>query len=332
MPRLQESLTLLSLAFNVIKSAASRDPRSWYKDFLDNLIEIDDLLEQIDVSVILIYVPAESEQGPLVNNQNLEYVSTFKAAKTTRLVADFLEITLDDLLFGCENVFSDFGLQIEYDGVPSTSQKYSYITGYIAQRIPQVIAEINTTIQWLHKPILSVSKIVWQSLDEELTDWVLFLFEPNRFDYERWENGLDQGSTVVESREIFFPAVIPLAKLCRIYFSKLSGSNKSQPLIFVGKSMKMEDRQLNLLLDCTDELQLHLIPQLRRVSERWPNDREEAADKLVVLTQARQWLNSWTALFLLAIRKAMDAAGIEYPWPLEFEFDDTVNEDVLMED
>ncbi|POW03133.1 hypothetical protein PSTT_11271 [Puccinia striiformis] len=116
-------------------------------------------------------------------------------------------------------------------------------------------------------------------------------------------------------------------KLCRLYFNKLSRATNSQPLIFAGLSMGMEDERLKLLLMYTSRAETE-IKNLTSSITRWPTRHRHAVNTIVDLlrgfmqcstilenywdslldsndpfvdqesiSDARQWLHSWTASF-----------------------------------
>jgi len=134
--------------------------------------------------------------------------------------------------------------------------------------------------------------------------------------------------------------------------------------------MEMGIDRLKLLLKYTQPVN-DLMERFEYTITRWPTRRREGVTVMVnfiagfsrcsnilkqywdalldshdprvdqdLIFEARQWLDTWTALFLTATRRTMDATGHRYSWPPKFQDNVTAedirikhaNEDVLMED
>ncbi|POW21838.1 hypothetical protein PSHT_01925 [Puccinia striiformis] len=162
----------------------------------------------------------------------------------------------------------------------------------------------------------------------------------------------------------FAEAAIPFIKLSRIYIKKLRQSIVSQPLIFDPPSILMRDDRLESLLNCLGKSDIsHSLEKLtgilewrlpsllevertivepfrsfNRCSKMWKTyldllmESDNPGIKRNSVMDTRRWINSWTKLFLIAARKAMDVTGDgrrENAWPSDIEVEDIREEDCL---
>ncbi|KAH9441580.1 hypothetical protein Pst134EA_032843 [Puccinia striiformis f. sp. tritici] len=160
----------------------------------------------------------------------------------------------------------------------------------------------------------------------------------------------------------FAEAAIPFIKLSRIYIKKLRQSIVSQPLIFDPPSILMRDDRLESLLNCLGKSDIsHSLEKLtgilewrlpsllevertivepfrsfNRCSKMWKTyldllmESDNPGIKRNSVMDTRRWINSWTKLFLIAARKAMDVTGDgrrENAWPSDIEVEDIREED-----
>lgn len=253
LPALQEKFRLLLTTFDLMEPAES-NPKSWYEAFLNNCIEIDDLLEQMALSILSVWTTNDTGQGFLEDNPHVEHVTRLRAEKTEDLVAY--------MMTACHDFFSGSYQHQRWGRVPSPSQ---YITAAITRRIPRIIDRIAQIIQWLQKSLLSVSREDWKIAIEECDDLLSLLAQPIRFKADRYydsDGEPDDSRTITNNTKgNFARAAVHLMIISRIYFNKLSRSTNSQLLIFVGPSMEIGDHQLKLLLEGTEKLNYELIPK-----------------------------------------------------------------------
>jgi hypothetical protein len=367
LPALQENLRLLAITFGQFDSQGNH-PTSWYKTLLNNLMGIDEVLEQLDLSIMAIWNTYEPEQGSLADNSNVEHLTRYRAEITKERIADFLARQLCNMFYECAAFLSGSTLRDPFGGViASATQKHNYINTKIIRRIPLLSNDINSLIQWLQQSLLSVSKTEWQELlDLQIEPSLTLLQKPIRFKADRSyisEGESDDDSTAVNGTiGKFVQAAIQLIKVCRLYFNKLLKSNTSSLLIFVRPSMNIEANQLKLLLQCSAKINQDMQGLTYNIT-RWPTRRRRTVDMVVktmrdftqfsaifekywdsllerndplvnreMIEDARRWINTWTSLFFDIARQAMQATGCKYTWPPKLKIEHTTDEDVIMED
>ncbi|KAA1100050.1 hypothetical protein PGT21_028486 [Puccinia graminis f. sp. tritici] len=93
LPGLRGELEFLSLALSP-PTTPDHDTSSWHESFLDGLMEIDDLVERIDTSIVAIRIdhkPWKSHRG---YHQNMSYLNASYIASVICQVKDLLETEL----------------------------------------------------------------------------------------------------------------------------------------------------------------------------------------------------------------------------------------------
>ncbi|KAI9612694.1 hypothetical protein H4Q26_007851 [Puccinia striiformis f. sp. tritici PST-130] len=282
LPGLKEKLRLLPLALD--SPSRYNDPSSWYEGMLDEFVELDELLQQID----LLMDPTRPDSRPYEEFAPLSVSCICK--QVTRL--------------------------------PTCTEQ----SLRVASLTRICLEEIDATIQRLHRPLSRVARDQWQNVDKELASWLRWYVEASSTDL------IDQ-----HARMKSFEATKQLIKLCRLYFNKLSRSTTRQPLVFGTPSMEIEQDRLNRLylqtqltkssildlintnrptstqrlLRMTVDVQINYAKLHLFLEEYW-DFLLEKHNRLVdqnAIVDARQWLESWISLFLIAIDNFRRALG-----------------------
>ncbi|OAV93877.1 hypothetical protein PTTG_27194 [Puccinia triticina 1-1 BBBD Race 1] len=327
LPALKGKLRSLSLALNESDLQSSQS-KSWYDRVFDHLIEIEDLLEQTDISVISTWRGLEPIQKfPIIVNP------PFRVEKLLSLVEDLFEHELRQLFQECQNFFD----HLDSLSSPSTRDPPTAAQGNLVEQKTVVsVRAIDYIVQSFRKPSLVLAKERWHDLATGFD----YFFE---FPPERASLYLVQPHWPLPMKEVYihrnlitmmtFPAAIPIIKLCRTYFNKLVRSASSHSLIFTSPSMNMEEERLMELIEQTMNFKQHTYtflgsfqcysPSLEKALDE-TNCFESAFDGLTspiledywdsllaiqdprvdqqAIADARRWLKSWKSLFSLAVQ------------------------------
>ncbi|KAI7950571.1 hypothetical protein MJO29_009245 [Puccinia striiformis f. sp. tritici] len=351
LPELKERLKLLSVGLDPYQSPES-DLKMRYETILDTVVAIDNVLEEVDLSILSIWITQKEDQENLPDDLNIEHLTFLSACSTERRIGD-LSRALEQFFIVCV-VFLD-GINFSNPSLATdTSIKFWQGVTVLHSRISN--KHIDPTTQWLQKSLLEVTKEGWQSEPMEHIEKKLdSLYYPIYFKGDNYYDPVPDSEydpTIIRvTIRKFVQASFPIMKLCRLYFNKLSRATNSQPLIFAGLSMGMEDERLKLLLMYTSRAETE-IKNLTSSITRWPTRHRHAVNTIVdllrgfmqcstilenywdslldskdprvdqeAISDARQWLHSWTASFFVAARNAMEATGLEYSWPPVIEID-----------
>jgi hypothetical protein len=309
LPGLKGKLLSLSLAFN---SLNSHDPESWYDVILNDLIGIYNYLEQLEVSM-----------GPIRHQEmSKKRIFPFRVRVLSRQISHLFAGGLRPLFDAYETFVNRLNLPT------STANQGRGIARLTAVSVEK-IENLFPTIQ---KPLLRVAKQEWKAILEEMN-----------YPRKRGPNSPESDHSISEAgkarRDRSMKAATPVSKLCRIFFNKLSQSAPNQSLIFASPSMEMKEDRLNLFFQIAQDTD-DSIHEFLAMSIYEPTDRDELReiildlkDKLASLSrilekywdslllkedprvdreaiaEARQWLESWRALFFIGTDKFMQVAG-----------------------
>ncbi|POW21840.1 hypothetical protein PSHT_01927 [Puccinia striiformis] len=299
LPELKERMKLLSVGLDPYQSPES-DLKMRYETILDTVVAIDNVLEEVDISILSIWITQKEDQENLPDDLNIEHLTFLSACSAERRIGD-LNRALEQFFIVCV-VFLD-GINFSNPSLATdTSIKFWQGVTVLHSRISN--EHIDPTTQWLQKSLLEGDNYYDPAPDSE--------YDP----------------TIIRvTIRKFVQASFPIMKLCRLYFNKLSRATNSQPLIFAGLSMGMEDERLKLLLMYTSRAETE-IKNLTSSITRWPTRHRHAVNTIVDLlrgfmqcstilenywdslldsndpfvdqesiSDARQWLHSWTASF-----------------------------------
>ncbi|KAI7950570.1 hypothetical protein MJO29_009244 [Puccinia striiformis f. sp. tritici] len=229
-----------------------------------------------------------------------------------------------------------------------------------------LISQIDASSRRIQLFTYDTAKADWQEMIEKIEDSLVLLANPivpnGNEDFE--PDSDDEAEVGGEIMIKFAEAAIPFIKLSRIYIKKLRQSIVSQPLIFDPPSILMRDDRLESLLNCLGKSDIsHSLEKLtgilewrlpsllevertivepfrsfNRCSKMWKTyldllmESDNPGIKRNSVMDTRRWINSWTKLFLIAARKAMDVTGDgrrENAWPSDIEVEDIREEDCL---
>ncbi|PLW06927.1 hypothetical protein PCANC_25551 [Puccinia coronata f. sp. avenae] len=259
LPAFKEKLRHLPLVMN--PSNGKNDTRSWYEEILDQLIDIDETLEEIESSLILIWKSWKPNQG---DNPSSHQLSLFNIEKISDLTEELLRGPFRGLLNACRAFFNGSSASTQ----PSTDTRLIYDAWEkLDRRSTLTIEKTEKLIEWIQKPMLSVAKKEWQELVEvienelgkiseclhQIYHKLLKVCEPDSDDDIEVISGASGIKFSFDDKIKFIRDGYPILKLCRIFFSKLSQITSNQQLIFVEPSMQMEPDRLNKLRKSTSE-------------------------------------------------------------------------------
>ncbi|KAI9614309.1 hypothetical protein H4Q26_009455 [Puccinia striiformis f. sp. tritici PST-130] len=338
LPALKEALSSLSVALN--SSDSPIGTKSWWIVILNSLIELDDVLRQIEKSIILIWRILKPVEGAL--EDHTERLVRSKAKKISHRIQNLLATQVCQVIDACNTFFDN----ITSSSIPSTLSTGEEINHSI-RTITVTINEIMAIIEWIQKPLLDVVKEKCQTIVEEINSSFsklkrpalpsMWIHYPEFWDHEYPE--LDPSETMEASK-----AAIPIIKLCRLYFNKLLRTTNTQPPFFalVPSIEKKEDQLKQFLkhanvaqtvikdfmekispprnrLDIPDSITtLHnVFRQLSPILERyWASLLTSDDPKInrVCIVHAQRWLESWSSMFLIASEKLVEAAGADDPF------------------
>ncbi|OAV94615.1 hypothetical protein PTTG_26942 [Puccinia triticina 1-1 BBBD Race 1] len=335
LPGLRGELQSLSLALS--SPSSQNDCSSWYDGILDTLMEIDDLVDRIDASIIAIradHKPWNPHRGMY---QHMPYLDPSRIRSLVCQVKELFETELLQVVTTCSTFFDD-GFSLSN---PSTyNLSITKGTNDCARMTAISTDKINALIQWLHTSMIKLVEQEWQKLVEHVDDSIeSVLLDIRRHPLDPYYDEPDEET--LQFIEIYekpqkdiFRAAVPLLKLCRIYLNQLARrSISTQRLIFLDPSMHIDMDQLKKLFKSTHQAvsdisefilaidagceKEHFVEAAKMLldnvvgvgglspllQEYW-DSLLESTDPGVngeVLCQARQWLKSWTEQFILGI-------------------------------
>jgi hypothetical protein len=320
MPTLKGKLRSLSLALNSPES--QNDAKAWYDPILNDLVEIDILLEQLEMSIASSRCDKVLQIG----------FSTFRVSVMSRQVVRLHSRGLGPLFAAYRTFFDRFSLS----NLPTSRTDHRR---HIASLTTVSEKKIDDLMPTLQKPLLRVAKIEWKAFAEGID----FQFEKplkRRISNPAPGHSDDRfGDVEKAERDESFKAATLVSKLCRIYFNQLSRSYANPPLIFASSSMEMEEHRLNHFFHCTQKtnysIEDFLEMSITRSTDRQAlrevtfNLKDRVAELSPILTkywdtllrkkhptanreaiaEARRWLQSWSCLFWIATEKFMRVTG-----------------------
>ncbi|KAA1067450.1 hypothetical protein PGT21_005777 [Puccinia graminis f. sp. tritici] len=249
LPALKEKIRLLPAAMNpfLMKSGSSR----WFEAILDNLVAIDQLLEEIDSSIIMIWRIWKPDQD---EKPSIHHLSYFRGKTITYRTEELLTGPFCTLLIDCDKFFVDFSFSTPSSNNHSISRKWDTV----ATRTNTSLENIDGLIQCIQMPALAAAKDEWR----EVADQIDQLIKPLRKQLSPGYNPSMKGDDSESDEDVEALSAtglrlarigIPLLKMCRLLFNKLSQTSNSQPLIFSGPSMEMDEATLKEVLVLTNE-------------------------------------------------------------------------------
>ncbi|KAH9452949.1 hypothetical protein MJO28_008144 [Puccinia striiformis f. sp. tritici] len=334
LPTLKERLKLLPPAMNPT-TMRSGSPK-WFEEILDNLIAIDKLLEQIDSSVNMIWRVWKPNQD---KKRSIHYLSYSRINTIACGTYDLLTGPLDMLLLACIKFFDNFSFSTPSSDNHTIAQRWDDV----ATRTNTSIEHLDRLIQHMQKPYVAVAKDEMQELVDQIDVYIKSLVKHLNYPWgQESESDEDIQELSVTGRK-YVRNGIPVIKLCRVFFNKLSRSTNSQPLIFDGPGMKMEDSRVKdllvynkeakrLIYEFTDEVKCTpshrqnaetvsinimggLIDCWGVVEDYWKSllaSNDPRVDKEAI-ADARRWLESFTKAWFSATTTMAMATGWQGP-------------------
>ncbi|KNF00924.1 hypothetical protein PSTG_05821 [Puccinia striiformis f. sp. tritici PST-78] len=322
LPALREKLSSLSVALN--SSDSPIGTKSWWIVILNSLIEIDDVLRQIEKSIILIWRILKPVEGAL--EDHTERLVRSKAKKISHRIQNLLATQVCQVIDACNTFFDN----ITSSSIPSILSTGEEINHSI-RAITVTINEIMAIIEWIPKPRRGQRKM---SNDILPSMWIHY---PEFWDHEYPE--LDPSETMEASK-----AAIPIIKLCRLYFNKLLRTTNTQsPFFALVPSIEKKEDQLKQFLKHANVAQTVIKDFMEKISP--PRNRLDIPDSIttlhnvfrqlspilerywaslltsddpkinrVCIVHAQRWLESWSSMFLIASEKLVEAAGADDPF------------------
>ncbi|WAR53378.1 hypothetical protein PtB15_2B809 [Puccinia triticina] len=322
---LRGNLQSLSLALNG-SDLQSSHAKSWYDQIFNHLREMDDLLEQLDISIISRWRGYTPNQGYPIY---VDHVS-FRVEKISGHVGDLLVCELRQLFEACQSFFDPL------DNPPSPSTEFPSATiprNLVYQLTAASIRKIDAVIESIQKPLLGLAKEEWHDVVNQINS--SFTWSGKQVVYQ-FQSSCPHRTTEYHRRTAkFFQAATPIIKLCRTYFNRLLRSANIQSLIFITSSMEMGEDRLTELIKHAKQTgnQIHALvkgiyrlrdPSLRHeifalrssfgdlispILENYWDSLSATQDPRVdrqAIAGARQWLETWNSLFSLATQNCID--------------------------
>ncbi|KAH9463710.1 hypothetical protein Pst134EA_015796 [Puccinia striiformis f. sp. tritici] len=351
LPALREKLRQLPAAMH--PSSMRSGSSTWFEAILDNLIEIDKLLAEIDSSIITIWRTWNPRQG---QERTAHQLSSYRGKMDTYRIEELLAGPICQLLIVCGKFFIDFSFSSPSSENHIITQRWNTVS----TRTNTSIVNLDRLIRYLQKPLTAAALHECQDLLAKIDKYIKLLYKHMNPTFhtpsEDVESGYESDEYIEElsaTGKKYVRNGIPVIKLCRVFFNKLSRSTNSQPLIFFGPGMKMDDDRVKdvlvhteeakrLIYEFTDEvtyspshrqnsetvsinIQGALIDCWGDVEDYWKSllasndprvDQEAIAD-------ARQWLDSFKSAWFSATTKMMMAAGWQCPGSNDHDEPDT---------
>ncbi|KAI9602496.1 hypothetical protein H4Q26_001785 [Puccinia striiformis f. sp. tritici PST-130] len=307
---------------------------TWFEAILDNLIEIDKLLAEIDSSIITIWRTWNPRQG---QERTAHQLSSYRGKMDTYRIEELLAGPICQLLIVCGKFFIDFSFSSPSSENHIITQRWNTVS----TRTNTSIVNLDRLIRYLQKPLTAAALHECQDLLAKIDKYIKLLYKHMNPTFhtpsEDVESGYESDEYIEElsaTGKKYVRNGIPVIKLCRVFFNKLSRSTNSQPLIFFGPGMKMDDDRVKDVLVHTEEAKRliyeftdegALIDCWGDVEDYWKSllasndprvDQEAIAD-------ARQWLDSFKSAWFSATTKMMMAAGWQCPGSNDHDEPDT---------
>ncbi|KNE99597.1 hypothetical protein PSTG_07090 [Puccinia striiformis f. sp. tritici PST-78] len=326
LPALKGKLSSVSLVLNPLNW--NDDGESWYEPVLNDLTEIDELLEQIVLSM-----------GSAHPENDFVDIASFSVRSVSRRVFRLCGMQLSHTFVAWQSFFEEFS----FSNPPSYNLSCTPHGYHVAMLAATSTEFIDTFIERLHKPLSAVAKDEWREFVQQLSSsFNSFVKEPDPNitflkDLLGWYSQ--------ERRMDAFKAASPVIKLCRLYFNKLSRSTVGRPLIFVTPSMEMDQDQLDRFFkhteraedsihgfvdSCERESTFHdvllkvtykledrmdrLSPFLENYWESLLEENDPDVDREAI-AHARQWHESWKQLFSIATDNFLRDTGCKKSRP-----------------
>ncbi|PLW38947.1 hypothetical protein PCASD_11697 [Puccinia coronata f. sp. avenae] len=348
LPGFQQKVRGLRLVMDPSSSGGGKqEMRAWFEQVLNHLVQLDQALGEIEGAIIAIWRAWRPDQN---DKPSIHHLSLFRGQKITLRIQELLTVTFGNLLVLCDTFFSppdkSSTSKLSFNDSHLLAEKWHKLS----KRATLAIEKTDSLIAWIQQPMLSVAKEQWRELVVEIESSLKSLDKHLHATYHKAQKGYesesDQDIEMLNGTGIkFVRAGVPVIKLCRIFFNRLSRMTNSHQLIFREPCMQMDSDRLMHLLINTQEAQTSIYkygmeakssPSHRRglvtaiialqggmidsygaVQKYWDAlmDKKDGEVDQQRITDARLWLEDWTSAFFLATGNAMEATGCKFPWP-----------------
>jgi hypothetical protein len=340
LPALRENMRQLPMAMHPL-SVRNGSPTQ-FQAVLDNFIEIDKLLAEIDSSVITIWRTWNPNQD---QKPSAHHLSSYRGKMDTYRIEELLAGPICQLLIECGKFFVDFSFSNPLSENHTITQRWKTVS----IRTDTSIVKLDRLIRYFQQPLTAAAVHECQDLVAKIDKYIKSLFKHLNPTFHRPKEDVESGSESDEyieelsatGRE-YVRHGIPVIKLCRVFFNKLSRTTNSQPLIFFVPAMNMQDDRVKDLLVHTEEAK-RLIYEFTDEVKCSPSHRQNAEtvsiniigglidcwgvlddywksllvsnDPLVdqeAIADARQWLESFKSAWFSATSKMTTITDWQY--------------------
>ncbi|KNE91299.1 hypothetical protein PSTG_15281 [Puccinia striiformis f. sp. tritici PST-78] len=252
LPDLKDVLSALLLAMD--PSNSERGTKTRYEAILDSLIDLDDLLNELDDLIRKIWMTRQKGRGDPGQESTVQPLTFFIARNTVIKVRDLLAGELYRVLVTFVTLLVDF----DFTNPPCDRSLTTLSWRNLDRSITLSMDSIDSMIKWVRRPLLDAAKEEWQELVQQIEDSLRLLLKhlnPTNHKFAKLDQSESDDEVMIlnPTGMKFVNFGIPVIKMCRIFFNKLSRSTNSSPLIFVEPAMEMEVDRLKLLLQHTHD-------------------------------------------------------------------------------
>ncbi|PLW33421.1 hypothetical protein PCANC_00714 [Puccinia coronata f. sp. avenae] len=351
LPAFKEKLESFPL---VMRPSNFDTPSIGFEAALSQLTEIDEILESIDSSILMIWKAWTPRQD---NNPSIHHMSSFKVEKIHDLTRALLTGPFGDLINGCNHFFEEYDLTaVQTPDTRQIDENWNNLLRYAASATDH----IDTLIQWIQKPALTMAKAECQKLVVNIDDSLHQICDKIHKSCELETNedieilsGIEFDSSLDKVNDLRRDS-LPVFKLCRVFFNRISRPTNSQMLIFAKPSIELKSEEMKKFLNAAKRAHGHIfkytsdllssgsdLHSLARVIYKirssmvgcwdvldyyWDSllaSQDPGVDRELV-QECWQWLQSWILYFLVATSIAMNATGHSFP---EFSANDNSDPD-----
>ncbi|PLW33428.1 hypothetical protein PCANC_00716 [Puccinia coronata f. sp. avenae] len=345
LPAFKEKLKSFPLVMSL--SNFSTPSIDGFEAVLNQFVKIDKILDEIDWSIMMIWKTWKPRQD---DNPSTQHLSLFKVEKINDLTQHLLIDPFGDLLYKC----GEFLDELNVTAVPlADTRQIEENWNDLSRCAASAIDDIDTLIEWIQKPALTMAKAECQKLVVDIED---FLNQICRNLNKGCKLELDEDIEILSGMNFdslnkvnnFRREGLAILKLCRVFFNKISRSTNSQILIFAQPSIEMKCDEMKKFLKSAQNahghfskyasallsfgshlgLVAHGIYNIRKCMIRCWQVLDYYLDSLLarndpdvnreLIEDCQQWLKSWIFHFILATTTAMNATGYslsEFPGP-----------------
>jgi hypothetical protein len=323
-------------------------PSVGFEAVLSQLAEIDEILDQIDGSIMMIWRTWKPRQD---DNLSIPHLCLFKMKEINDLTRYLLKGPFSDLLYECDGFFD----QVDAAALPlANPRQIDENWNNLARHSASATEDTDTLIRWIQKPLLTMAKARCQKLVldiEHLLHEICYTLHKS----SEWESNKEieilsriEFDLLLNNLNNLRRDGLPIFKLCRVFFNKISRPTNSQMLIFVKPSIELKSDDMKEFLHSAQKARGHML-EYKSALLRYGSDLDRVArwiynirrsmigccdvldsywDSLLaskdpevnreLIEDCQRWLQSWIVYFILATSTAMNATGrsfSQFPGP-----------------